>query len=302
MGSLLPNYLCNLEDLANGGPQSLADVIPHLEEDDGMMKVAGYHKQNVAPYGPQKLCTATVAGGLVQQQSQFTVSTIDPAQELLGLIVWIQGTLPSGQVVRLGEFTTPGLNMATYPRSGCGGAGTIVHTTALNDAAAVKSQSAPMTWQAPAGGIPAMQISVRGICVVEGPNETGGYGKFEIPLPVCPTAQSNPAVFNPPLPAVCSAVMAHPSMPAVMPAVMSTVKAVATQQMPAYMPTMPAAAGKPVASKPAATVMAKPTTVAMPAMAGMTAPGNILANAAPRSSASSITALLAASAIAALFL
>ncbi|KAJ3308404.1 hypothetical protein HDU76_003978 [Blyttiomyces sp. JEL0837] len=120
-------------------------------------------------------------GGLT---AQFMVSTVDPAQALVGLIVWIQTTDPA-KPERIGKIVEPGLNMVNYPYHGCGGVGgTIVHKNALNDEAAVKSQSAPFTWKAPANAKTGGMVQVRGICITQGPNMSGGFGKFAVNIPV----------------------------------------------------------------------------------------------------------------------
>ena len=51
-----------------------------------------------------------------------------------------------------------------------------------------------MTWMPPLTGIPSENIQVRGICVTENEMEGGGgggYGTFQISVPVAKNMQSN---------------------------------------------------------------------------------------------------------------
>ncbi|KAJ3016596.1 UNVERIFIED_CONTAM: hypothetical protein HDU68_012119 [Siphonaria sp. JEL0065] len=178
-GTLLPPYLCDLKDQLHGAPQSLAQVIPLLQEDDAQAKIAGYHKveNNSTGYASQNLCTAEIINNAAfGAENKFIVRT-KGGEPLLGLIVWIQDnppTLPGPR--RIGQITDPGLNMMLYPYR-CGQ--TIVHSTVLDDDAKIKSQTDPFTWKATDidGGIYGGQVEVRGICVTD-----NGFGKFKIPI------------------------------------------------------------------------------------------------------------------------
>ncbi|KAJ1561890.1 hypothetical protein HK405_002090, partial [Cladochytrium tenue] len=61
-GTLIPSYLCDLEDLRIGSPASLGAVVPLLVEDaaNSMAAIAGYHHR-ASPYTAQDLCTASIA-------------------------------------------------------------------------------------------------------------------------------------------------------------------------------------------------------------------------------------------------
>ncbi|KAJ1561891.1 hypothetical protein HK405_002091 [Cladochytrium tenue] len=186
-GTLLPPYLCDLEDLRNGSPPSLGAVVPLLVEDaaNSMATIAGYHHRT-SPYTAQDLCTASIATANqpnVTATTQFIVSTKNAGDPLIGLIAWVQDVPAAGLPRRIGTVTTPGLNMIYYPYRGCGNIGqTIVHSTALNDAAAVATQSAPFTWNLGADGVAGSTVQIRGVCVTD-----MGYGPFTVSLPACPS-------------------------------------------------------------------------------------------------------------------
>ncbi|KAJ3085060.1 hypothetical protein HK100_009177 [Physocladia obscura] len=88
-GTLIPPYICDLEDLAIGGPKSLGDVIPLLQEGDAQATIAGYHHlyTNATGYAAQNLCTAHIANN-----APFTFGDNDFI--IIGLIVWIQDFPP----------------------------------------------------------------------------------------------------------------------------------------------------------------------------------------------------------------
>ncbi|KAJ3198190.1 hypothetical protein HDU82_001275 [Entophlyctis luteolus] len=65
--------------------------------------------------------------------------------------------------------------MMLYPYQ-CGQ--TLVHTTALNDDAKVKSQSDVMVWTPPVCGVYGTFVEARGVCITN-----KGYGKFQIQIP-----------------------------------------------------------------------------------------------------------------------
>ncbi|KAJ1547359.1 hypothetical protein HK405_006056 [Cladochytrium tenue] len=186
-GTLIPSYLCDLEDLRIGSPASLGAVVPLLVEDaaNSMAAIAGYHHR-VSPYTAQDLCTASIATANqpnVTATTQFIVSTKNTTDKLIGLVAWVQDLPAAALPRRIGTITTPGLNMIYYPYRGCGSIGqTIVHSTALDDASAVKSQSAPFTWNLGTDGVAGSTVMVRGICITR-----MGYGPFAISLPACPT-------------------------------------------------------------------------------------------------------------------
>ncbi|KAJ1547358.1 hypothetical protein HK405_006055 [Cladochytrium tenue] len=182
-GTLIPSYLCDLEDLRIGSPASLGAVVPLLVEDaaNAMALIAGYHKKAAAPYTAQDLCTASIATANqadVTATTQFIVSTKTTTDQLLGLVAWVQDLPAAGLPRRIGTITTPGLNMIYYPYRGCGSIGqTIVHSTALDDDAAVKSQSAPFTWNLGTDGVSGTAVMVRGVCITR-----MGYGPFAVSL------------------------------------------------------------------------------------------------------------------------
>ncbi|KAJ3122613.1 hypothetical protein HK100_011902 [Physocladia obscura] len=97
-GTLIPPYICDLEDLAIGGPKSLGDVIPLLQEGDAQAAIAGYHHlyTNATGYAAQNLCTAHIANNAAFSfgDNDFIISTINTNQHLIGLIVWIQDFPP----------------------------------------------------------------------------------------------------------------------------------------------------------------------------------------------------------------
>ncbi|KAJ3086175.1 hypothetical protein HK100_008787 [Physocladia obscura] len=177
-GTLIPPYICDLDDLAKGGPKSLGDVIPLLQEGDAQAKIAAYHHllTNATGYAAQNLCTAVLDSnnGLYSaSHNNFTIHTLG-GERLIGLIVWIQD-FPHGNTTeprRIGKITHPGLNMIHYPYK-CGQ--TIVHATALDDDALVKSQSDVIGWRAPRDGVFGGFVQVRGVCVT-----ANGYGKFAV--------------------------------------------------------------------------------------------------------------------------
>ncbi|KAJ3340404.1 hypothetical protein HDU83_007092 [Entophlyctis luteolus] len=176
-GSLIPPYICDLDDLAMGGPKSLGDVIPLLVEDDAQAKLAGYHHLTGTNYSAQSLCTASFANGAAYSatSNNLVVSTLG-GENLVGLIVWMQD-YPTGSTLprRIGAFTSAGLNMMLYPYQ-CGQ--TLVHTTTLDDAAKVKSQSDVMVWTPPVCGVYGTFVEARGVCITD-----KGYGKFQIQIP-----------------------------------------------------------------------------------------------------------------------
>ncbi|KAI9353874.1 hypothetical protein BDR26DRAFT_849381 [Obelidium mucronatum] len=187
-GTLIPPYLCDLKDMMKGGPKSLGDIIPLLKEDDAQEKIAGYHKLTSkinGGYPAQKLCTAEFVNGFQAEGNRVVVKTTtmlteggkQVPDELVGLIVWIQDFPPSlkGFPRRIGEFTSAGKNMMHYPYR-CGQ--TLVHTDALNDEAAIKSQSDDMIWNAPECGVFGEMVEVRGVCVTE-----KGFGTFSKQIP-----------------------------------------------------------------------------------------------------------------------
>ncbi|KAI9327006.1 hypothetical protein DFJ73DRAFT_864617 [Zopfochytrium polystomum] len=178
-GTLIPPYICDLEDLRIGGPSSLGAVVPLLTEDDAQAKIAGYHFVRAPPYTAQDLCTASIATAgqtTVKATTDFIVSSKDTAQKLVGLIVWVQDLPNMGLPRKIGMITTPGLNMVYYPYRGCGTLGqTIVHQTALDDDAAVKSQSAAFTWTLGNSGVAGTSVMVRGVCIT-----SLGYGAFTV--------------------------------------------------------------------------------------------------------------------------
>ncbi|KAJ3332184.1 hypothetical protein HDU93_009300 [Gonapodya sp. JEL0774] len=187
-GSLIPSYICDNFDMANGAPQSLGMVVPYLQEDDAMMKVAGYHKNFIAPYAAQDLCSAFIVNCTeVTQTTTFQVCAKNNTQKLLGLIVWVQDFPAPNMPRHIGTFTSPGLNMMHYPWRGCGKQGsTVVHTTALDDNNPTPQLSAKMVWNLGNDGIAGTKVQVRGVCITEGANDGagGGYGKFAVDLPV----------------------------------------------------------------------------------------------------------------------
>ncbi|KAJ3200569.1 hypothetical protein HDU83_007583 [Entophlyctis luteolus] len=176
-GTLIPPYICDLDDLAAGGPKSLGDIIPLLVEDDAQAKIAGYHHVTGTNYSAQNLCTAAFSNGAAYSatSNNIIVSTLG-GEALVGLIVWMQD-YPTGSTLprRIGTFTSAGLNMMLYPYQ-CGQ--TIVHTTALNDDAKVKTQSDVIVWTPPVCGVYGTFVEVRGVCITD-----KGYGKFQIQLP-----------------------------------------------------------------------------------------------------------------------
>ncbi|KAJ3378965.1 hypothetical protein HDU84_007149 [Entophlyctis sp. JEL0112] len=179
-GTLIPPYICDLTDLALGGPASLGSVIPLLQEDDSQVKIAGYHNYASATgnYAAQNLCTGALAAG----QTAYSATTneiivqTNGGEALVGLIVWMQD-YPPGQTMprRIGTFESAGLNMRVYPYK-CGE--TLVHSKALDDDAAIISQSDKMMWVAPPGGVFGTFVEVRGVCITD-----KGYGKFQTQIP-----------------------------------------------------------------------------------------------------------------------
>ncbi|KAJ1542536.1 hypothetical protein HK405_009921 [Cladochytrium tenue] len=179
-GTLIPSYLCDLEDLRIGSPASLGGVIPYLVEDGAMAAIAGYHHR-ASPYTAQDLCTASIATAgqtTVTATTSFVVSTLNATDSLIGLLAWVQDVPATGAPRRIGTITTPGLNMIYYPYRGCGSVGqTIVHSTALDDDAALKNQSAAFTWALGADGVSGTTVQLRGICITR-----LGFGPFTVSL------------------------------------------------------------------------------------------------------------------------
>ncbi|KAJ3306525.1 hypothetical protein HDU76_004799 [Blyttiomyces sp. JEL0837] len=198
-GTLLPNYLCSLKDLAIGGPASLGAIIPHFEIEGSMEKIAEYHHYvGDKNFAAQDLCTAFTKDGMaIGKNAEFIVATKNQNEVLVGLIVWIQEFPhgPMGLPKKIGTFANFPKNMAAYPWHGCGIPGsTLVHTGALNDDLMVPNQSDPLMWMAPKEGINSTSVQVRGICITESMTEgqSGGYGKFAIDIPL--TGAKPPAV------------------------------------------------------------------------------------------------------------
>ncbi|KAJ3339985.1 hypothetical protein HDU83_007285 [Entophlyctis luteolus] len=179
-GTLIPPYICDLTDLANGAPASLGSVIPLLQEDDSMVKIAGYHHYASATgnYAAQNLCMGALASGQTAYSAtsnNFIVKTIG-GEALIGLIVWVQD-YPTGstQPVRIGTMASAGINMMIYPYK-CGE--TIVHSKALDNDAAVASQSDVFNWIPPSTGVFGTFVEIRGVCITD-----NGYGKFQTQIP-----------------------------------------------------------------------------------------------------------------------
>ncbi|KAJ3199723.1 hypothetical protein HDU83_007094 [Entophlyctis luteolus] len=179
-GTLIPPYICDLTDLGMGGPASLGNVIPLLQEDDSQVKIAGYHNYASATgnYASQNLCMGALASGQAAYSAtsnNFIVKTIG-GEALVGLIVWVQD-YPTGstQPVRIGTMASAGLNMIIYPYK-CGE--TIVHAKTLDDEAAVASQSDVFNWIPPSTGVFGTFVEIRGVCITD-----NGYGKFQTQIP-----------------------------------------------------------------------------------------------------------------------
>ncbi|KXS11463.1 hypothetical protein M427DRAFT_72922 [Gonapodya prolifera JEL478] len=194
-GSLIPSYICDVFDQANGAPQSLGQVVPYLQEDDGMAAIAGYHHHFMAPYAALDLCTASICNGTeVTQTTTFQVSVKNTSQVLVGLIVWIQDMPAANMPRHIGTIISPGKNMMLYPWRGCGKMGsTIVQSAPLNDGNPTPQMSSPFTWTLGSDGIAGTMVEVRGVCITQGPTggkSQGGYGKFAIQVPVTKALQN----------------------------------------------------------------------------------------------------------------